>query len=281
MGLNGVDERCVVVEDASACSGARCSRLALVFSGGEEGCGSASYAPLLQRFADAGYATACINPFESAVGSGAVPYVDEAERYDRSVREATQSTWAQAYWTGEHLLLAGVSHGATAPLILMARTALDDGPAWHGTRTTGGCFLDGSYDQQATAELLRTGAADGGPCTVPVPYRRWLARYCGPSATAANCDLSTQAAALADTITTVSPSEFAIRDLRLVECGSALPTCASDILPAAPIEALCSGLNQAPDHRCEHAAMPNVGHATCFGPGSNDCRTWFEQLIKR
>ena len=56
-----------------------------------------------------------INYFDTAEGSGTAPYVDEAARIDLAVREATTGPWARAYWTGDDLLLEGISHGATAP----------------------------------------------------------------------------------------------------------------------------------------------------------------------
>jgi hypothetical protein len=120
----------------------------------------------------------------------------------------------------------------------MARTALDAQAHWHGSRSTGGCFFDGSYDQVATAELLRTGAVGGAACTSPVPHLRWLERYCGPGATAETCDLTTHAKAQPDSV--ARTSDLRHRDLKLFECGSALPACAgasSQRRPSGPCAA--------------------------------------------
>jgi hypothetical protein len=282
LGQSGVDERCTLVTNASACTGARCSKLVVVFSGGEMGCVTGpGYTSVLEGYAARGYAAVCINYFDTSTGSGASPYVDEAARIDLAVREATTGAWARAYWTGEHLLLEGISHGATAPVILMARTRLDEQPHWQGSRFTAGCFFDGAYDQAATADLLATGAIGGGPCTVPVSHQRWLERYCGPGATGATCDLSREPKAREDTITGVLPATFAIREFKLFECGSALRACSGDIVAGAPIQTLCQRIDASPMHACEFVSLPSDGHLTCHANQYDSCRTWFEARLPR
>ena len=281
-GETGVDEHCLLVQNASACTAARCDKLVVVFSGGEMGCESGpGYGDVLAGYAAAGYAAVCINYFESSVGSAVAPYVDEATRIDIAVREATTGGWAQAYWSGAELLLEGISHGATAPVILMARTQLDEQPHWQGSRLTAGCFFDGSYDQAATASLLATGALGGAACETPVSYQRWLERYCGAGATAAGCNLATEPKAVDDTITSVLPATFNVRDFKLIECGSNLRPCLGDIIPAAPIEALCSRIDASPTHACSYETLPDDGHLTCHGSGYATCQRWFEALPRR
>jgi hypothetical protein len=282
LGQTGVAERCTLVTNASACVGARCSKLVVVFSGGEMGCVTGTgYREVLDGYAARGYAAVCINYFDTSMGSSVSPYVDEAARIDLAVREATTGAWARAYWTGEDLLLQGISHGATAPVILMARTSLDEQPHWRGSRATAGCFFDGAYDQAATASLLATGAVGGGPCTTPVSLTRWLERYCGAGATPATCDLRTNAKAREDTITGVGAEAFAIRDFKMFECGSALRACSGDIVAGAPIEALCRGIDGASTHTCAFGALPSDGHLTCHRNEFDSCRTWFEALPRR
>lgn len=265
--------------DASACTAKPCDKLVVVFSGGEQGCATgAGYAKVLAGYASQGYAAACINYFETSTGSGRIPYADEATRLDLAVRSTTAGPWARRYWSGEYLLLQGISHGATAPLVLMARTKLEEQKHWQGTRVSAGCFFDGSYDQLATATLLERGAPLGKPCTFPVPYTRWLERYCGAGATKETCDLATQADAQQDTITGVEASRFALGDFRLFECGSAVAPCSGDILPAAPIKALCTALEASADHRCTFTSLPTDGHLTCHQTQFDQCRTWFDEL---
>jgi hypothetical protein len=280
LGETGVDERCTLVTDASGCVGSKCSKLVVVFSGGEMGCVSGKgYKDVLSGYAAQGYAAVCINYFETAKGSGAKPYVDEASRIDLALREATTGAWALAYWTGEDLLLEGISHGATAPVIAMARTTLDDAPHWRGSRFTAGCFFDGMYDTLATANLLATGAVGKKPCTVPVPYARLLERYCGPGATASTCDLASNAKAKEDSITGVAPDAFALRDFRIVECGSELPACTGDIFAGAPIESLCKSLDAASSRTCDFGSLPKDSHLTCYASEYDSCRVWFEGLL--
>ena len=279
IGLSGVNERCTLITNASACTTNKCRKLVVIFSGGEMGCISgAGYQNALNTYATNGYAAVCINYFDTPVGSGDVPYVDEASRIDTAVKEATTGAWASAYWTGEHLLLQGISHGATAPVILMARTNLASQTHWHGSLYTGGCFFDGSYNQIATANLLKTGAIGGNPCTSPVSYTRGLERYCGPGATTATCQLSTNAKAIEDTITNLSIS-FSIHDFKMFECGSAGPTCTKDIIPGVPIQDLCSTINSTTGYSCDFVSLPNDGHLTCHANEFNQCRIWFENKI--
>ena len=279
IGLSGVNERCTLVTNASACTTAKCRKLVVIFSGGEMGCISGSgYQNALTAYASQGYAAVCINYFDTPTGSGEVPYVDEASRIDTAVKEATTGAWADAYWTGEHLLLQGISHGATAPVILMARTTLSAQAHWHGSAYTGGCFFDGSYNQLATANLLKTGALGGGPCTTPVSHSRGLERYCGPGATTANCPLASNAKALEDTITNI-PINFPIHDFKMFECGSAGPVCTKDIIPGVPVQDLCATINSTQGYSCDFISLPNDGHLTCHANEFNQCRTWFESKI--
>lgn len=281
-GETGVDEVCTLVTNASACTSERCDKLVVVFSGGEQGCTSGTgYGEVLAGYAAHGYAAVCINYFETAEGAGTAPYVDEVARIDLAVREATTGPWAEAYWTGGELLLEGISHGATAPVILMARTLRDEQAHWRGTRFTAGCFFDGSYDQAATASLLATGAVGGTACETPVSYQRWLDRYCGIGALPADCDLSSVPKAVEDTITGLPAAAFAIRDFRLVECGSGLRPCLGNIIPEAPIQTLCDRLAASPGHTCTYDSLPDIGHLTCHAERYDDCRTWFEALPRR
>lgn len=278
-GETGVDEGCTLVADASACTSAPCARLVVIFSGGEMGCRSGEgYGRVLAGYADRGYAAVCINYFETPEGAGTAPYVDEAARIDRAVREATSGAWARAYWTGDDLLVEGISHGATAPVILMARTDFDAQPHWRGRRVTGGCFFDGAYDQAATAALLATGAVGRRACTFPVSHARWLARYCGAGATAASCDLAIVPKAVEDSIAAVAPDRFAIGHFRMFECGSALPACSGDIVAGPPIAALCANLEAAPSHTCVFTGLPEDGHLRCHADQFARCAEWFEAL---
>jgi hypothetical protein len=279
LGLSGVNEKCTLVTNASACVSSKCSKLVVIFSGGEMGCISGpGYANALSGYASNGWAAVCINYFDTSTGSGDVPYVDEASRLDYAVQQATSGAWANAYWTGEKLLLQGISHGATAPVILMARTSLAQQAHWQGTQFTAGCFFDGSYNQLATANLLSTGALGGGPCITPVSYFRGLERYCGPGANGSNCVLASKPKALDDTITNLATVNFAVHDFKMFECGSAGPVCTKDIIPGVPVQDLCNDINNTSGYSCSFTSLPDDGHLTCHGNEYDRCRTWFESI---
>jgi len=277
VGMSGVSESCTVLLNASTCKRAPCRRLVIIFSGGEMGCVSgAGYSGVMAGFIAHGWAAACINYFETADGSGTVPYFREWDRLNLTVSTVTSGPWGRSFWTGEHLLLQGISHGASSPLVVMARSKLDSQRSWQGSAATAGCFFDGSVDQAATASLLATGAIGGGPCTFPVAYNRWLERYC-PSAPA-SCNLSANADALSDSIASMPASSFFLRTWRLTECGSQMRACTGDIIPRAPFEQLCRGLNS--DGRsCEFTSLPLDSHLTCHRDHGLECREWFEGLF--
>jgi len=277
-GMSGVGESCTLLLNASACAAAPCSRLVIIFSGGEMGCLTGTgYVGVMADFIAGGWAAACINYFETSTGSGTVPYYKEDDRLNLTVSTITSGVWGRTYWSGRHLLLQGISHGASSPLVVMARAKLDAQPSWQGSSATAGCFFDGSVDQAATAALLATGAVGGGPCTFPVPWLRWLERYC-PRAPASCSNLSSNADALLDSVVLTPASSFALRTWRLTECGSQLQACTGDIVPRAPFEALCRGLN-AEGHTCEFQSLPLDSHLTCHRDHGRDCRAWFEGLF--
>ena len=279
-GLAGVNETCVVVLNATACATAKCSHLVVIFSGGEMGCDSGTgYANVVANFTANGWASACLNYFETSTGSGAVPYHKEKDRLDVAIAAATASAWAAAYWTGEYLLLQGISHGASSPLVVMARYGADKQTFWKGSRGTAGCFFDGTVNQSASAELLGTGAVGGRPCTIPVAYSRWLERYCG-SPVPAGCDLATNPDAVMDLIENAPPSNFSISTWRLYECGSLLPPCSGDIIPRAPYQKLCARLTTG-NRSCEFKSLPFASHLTCHRDYGFECRGWFENLFPR
>ena len=277
-GLTGVNESCSVVLDASACTTSPCARLVVIFSGGEMGCvNGTGYASVLANYSRSGWAAACVDYFESSTGSGAAPYYQERSRLDAAVAATTNGSWAEAYWTREYLLLQGISHGASSPLIVISRFGADRQAFWRGTRGTAGCFFDGSVNQSASAELLATGGAGGQPCSFPVPYSRWLERYCG-TPPPVDCDLATNADAVLDLVENAPASNFSIPAWRLYECGSLLSPCLGDIIPRGPFERLCARLNNG-GRACEFRRLPYDSHLTCHRDHGYECRGWAEALF--
>ena len=276
-GMNGIDESCQLSLNGQACAGARCSKLVVIFSGGEMGCIKGHYDSALEDYSANGWAAACINIFETSTGSSKVPYHQERDRLNAAVEAVTTSDWGRLYWTGEHLLLQGVSHGTIAPMVSMARGGVDKLPAWQGTAFTAGCFFDGSPSPAASASLLATGGLRGSACTVPLSHERWVGRYCPDSPP--SCDLTTNADALTDTIEDVTPQAFHLRTWRIIECGSELHACTGDIFPMAPQQKLCAAIDGVDGYSCVFARLPTDSHSTCHKTHSSECRVWYDGLL--
>jgi hypothetical protein len=287
LGLGGIDERCAWryrFHLLQCRAQSPCARLMIFFAGGDMDCSANAYQTILETMAGNGYVAVCAAITETATGSGLVPYNDEAPRVDLLIQTITADPSIQGVWTGERLLLAGVSHGATAPVIAMARTPLDDQAHWHGAARTGACFFDGIYDIGALDAFLATGNG-GNRCNLILSHDRAVGRYYASDPLVHSClnnkcycDPDHSAEMDVDTITGVSPSSFAIADWKLVECGSGLDACLQDVVPAAPIQALCSALDLDAAHTCAWDPMPQSGHLTCAVDGIDRCRTWFDAL---
>ena len=268
--------------DPAACANRACDKLVIYFAGGGQTCPQ----PILEAYVAAGYVAACVLLFGDAQEAGHYPYNAEAARTDLSIRATTGDPLVLAAWSGAKLLISGSSHGATAPVIAMARTTDDDAPGWKGTALTAACFMDGIYDIVALDALLGTGDA-GQPCPPPpqgvLSHARAIGRYydadplvhsCANNKCA--CDPTHSPELDEDTIVGVAPSAFSITHWKLVECGSALPACSGDVVPAGPIQALCSAIDASPDHACQLQSLPNTPHGMC-APAAV-CASWFEAL---
>jgi hypothetical protein len=269
--------------DAARCAGKACRKLAIFFAGGEQRCDL--YGGILDPLRDDGYVAVCAQIFEDATLTGDFPYHQEAARVDAVIRAIVADPGVTAAWSGEHLLLSGVSHGATAPVLAMARTKLDETPAWKGTRYTAACFFDGIYDVGALDDFVGTG--DGGqPCPMlgsVLSHSRAVGRYYAQPPIQHRCDNAKcfcapghSADMDADTVTTLPASVFAVADWKLIECGSALDACTKDVIPAAPIQTLCQNIDTDPSHTCVYESMPNDSHSQCAGVGIARCRDWFD-----
>lgn len=227
----------------------------------------------MQTYSSDGYVAVCANIHLDKID---VPYLSEAERVDRLQKSITSSPVIQTLWTGERLLLSGVSHGATAPVVAMAHTDYDDGPAWKGTVTTAACFLDGVYDMQATYDYFSDYPVQCKAVRDSVICNRYFGGDCG------NFD-GDDADFLADSTVASPASDFAIHNWKLIECGSALPGCLGDAdwIPAAPITQLCTNIDAGENHNCIADPVPDEGHLTCStGSGGAKCRGWFNALVQ-
>jgi hypothetical protein len=168
----------------------------------------------------------------------------------------------------------------------MARHTFDEDPLWKGNRLTAGCFMDGIYDIGALDELLGNGA-DGAPCPEPpgsvLSHTRALGRYyttepelhsCFNNKCACDSDHSPEIDE--DSIVGVDPGVFAIRHWKLIECGSELPACSGDVVPAEPIATLCAQIESDSERGCTFTSLPQVPHTACAP--AQQCIDWFATL---
>jgi hypothetical protein len=270
--------------DPAACAGRACKRLVIYFSGGQETCPDpASTTSFLAYYKNHGYVAVCAMDFQSATGSAQYPRHVEAQKADPLVKAITSDPDILSAWSGEFLLFSGVSHGASTPVVAMATQTYDSQPSWQGSKLTGACFNDGTYDAGGLLGFCFTNQCVPG--TSVVPYQRQYSRYCNWPSTASGAMPATwpapstcmNADVAADTLTNVDVTQFAIHDWKLTECGSALDPCSKDVLPAPPIAALCDRIGAQPGYTCEKGSFPNIGHILCGIEATSigSCDTWF------
>ncbi len=290
--LNGIEDPCYwrYRADPAACKDGGCSRLVVIFSGGEMNCDDsfgrpdAVYSKAMAGYVEAGYVAVCAGVFLTNREASQVPYYEERDRIDLILSSIRASKEMASLWDGQHLLLAGVSHGATAPVVVMARSDAEDEPIWHGEKTTAACFHDGTYDVVETDAFLRASPLSCGRVRQAVVCDRY---YGGAKA----CEAATleHPDAANDTIVDVPASAYGIKDWKIIECGSAtpLPACGlldvdRDWLPASSMEALCTQIDSAKTHTCQFDSLPDDGHLSCLGSqeGIAKCRDWFNALTE-
>lgn len=273
----------------AACAGGACDKLIVFFVGGEMSCASSfaneqsGYAKLAKSYADAGYAFACAQLFETNQTldtATPVAVYQEAPRVDLLVKEITAKTRVLGLWNGKKLLHSGVSHGAEAAVLAMRHTDFDQDPAWHGTAKTGACFFDGIYDVIDLEDWM-----DGSNACTTYRNQAYCRRYGEPDgcATADTPDRRMDSLVSARTNDAAVPGDFAVTNWKLVECGSGMArnSCnfTGDMVPKAQQATLCGKIRSDGTRSCAFASFPKVGHNQCIDSHtSNACRAWFDGL---
>ncbi|RLB56993.1 MAG: hypothetical protein DRJ42_01710 [Deltaproteobacteria bacterium] len=287
-GLNGDDDACEFVArfGPEHCSQAvPCDRLVVLFALSAEECGG--YGRVLRDYAAEGYVAACVSLFESSDAGTLLPYVELADRVDRALLALTASDAVRGRWTGRFLFLSGAGPGATAPMVAMMRTDVDDAAHWRGAEATAACFLDGFYDLAAADVALGEGSR-GIPCTFPLSHGDLLGRYYERAPGAHDCEGGRcpcgeeHAASIdVDSIVGGDASAMTVTDFKLIECGSELDRCTGDVAPAAPIHAFCEAIDAVPGRRCVSGALPRVEHASCMSRAVEPCLAYFAEVTRR
>lgn len=260
-----------------------CSKLVIFFSGGNMSCMDRStkrdrgIGAVLKRYSEDRYIAVCAQPYDEAGAdaAGAEPYADTAPRIDALITSIRNSKTVKRLWNGKDLLIAGVSYGASAPVLAMTTTGFDDKPEWKGSRTTAACFHDGIYDIYALDKSLAADRSCNWLRNRAVCLRYKFGKNCPPVAQSATVDKDS--AVLSD------PSSLAIKTWKLIECGSKINRrqCApfGDWLPKEPIEAMCKKIDGSSGHTCEFDAQPLGSHLSCAleDAGIDKCRLWFNR----
>lgn len=294
VGMNGVSEACYwrYMYDSNVCDPTSpCDKLVVIFAGGEENCdesmgdSSAAYSQAMARYVDDGYVAICAGTFLSS-GQNGQPYFEESDRLNAVTASIRGSSIINSIWSGKYLLWAGVSHGATVPPIAMMRKR-DTQPTWQGSTKTGACFHDGTYNVLQTDAFLKL--SQNLTSCIGVRKSAICDRYSTAGPILCTSPPSSDPDVITDTITNGNVSNLAIKNWKLVECGSGLPAPAcgttsnlnGDWLPASTIQSLCNRIDQDSTHTCEFGSLPSDGHLTCVGTeaGVDECSTWFDNLL--
>ena len=262
-----------------------CDKLVIFFGGGGMTCDRVDYPTdnILDHYSEAGYIAVCADLFKSALFAETYPFVDEAGRVDVLIKNITSFFIANELWTGKHLLFSGVSHGATAPVIAMARTPLDNQDYWHGSVATGACFYDGIYDVDAQVDFIIENRCDS--VFDMLSYNHYFRRYCFPSPPPGFpeiCSSFYEASILDNLITpSVMPRVFYLKDWKLISCGSgATKPCSYDLVPRVSTEGLCNIIDFGAGS-CEFEDLPysqGYDHFNCAIERIDLCQDWFDNL---
>ncbi|MCA9665707.1 MAG: hypothetical protein KC503_08975 [Myxococcales bacterium] len=290
-----------VLIDAATCSAqAPCDKLVIYWSGGEGFCYLGTYDGLLARYAQAGYVAVCAQPFTTSGETGKYPYYRELDRMSELLRRVRALPEVAAAWSGDKLLISGVSHGGTAPLLGIASgQALKAQPAlWLGRTRTALVFYDGlsnlgSYEawtaqSQSCAAMHRRTVArygDGTPlshgcsngkcyCASPPHQAEWNKDnvQLGSSGSPYSCADVTAAASAAQ------PSLL----YRFVACsgGSAQPCgILGDVIPDAQQQGAFDAIKTCAGVTATYERYPLCPHTLCGskGCGFDDTIAWLTQ----
>ncbi|MEJ2406324.1 MAG: hypothetical protein P8171_18900 [Candidatus Thiodiazotropha sp.] len=157
-----------------------CDRLVVYWAGGNQTCddvdkdNQGDFDPLLSNFVDRGFIAACAQPYTTEDAGGAYPYYREWDRMHYLMQQLR--TDLTEIWDGSHLLIAGASHGGTAPMVMIAshRALKDYADVWTGTTHTAVIMFDGISNPR-TLEEWAGNQASGSGCGFL--HSRWVGRY--------------------------------------------------------------------------------------------------------
>lgn len=282
----------------AACGGGPCKRLVVYWSGGEQSCADGNYDATIGHYADAGFVAACAQTFTTSDEAGRYPYADELDRMSHIIARLRQE--AGGAWDGSELLIAGVSHGATAPVAAIAsgRVFHEQPEVWTGRDRTAVVLFDGISNPAALEEWTATQS------NCASWHSRFVGRYgdgaplvhrCGNGA--CYCANPPHAADWARDTTVIGatspPSPYECDDFtgdadtsilyRYVSCGGgSAPPCGmlGTIIPDDQQTAPAQALDGCPGVTVSYQDLPGCAHIVCGGwdsCGGADAVAWLQQ----
>jgi hypothetical protein len=160
------------------------------WAGGNQTCddvdssGKGDFDSLLSHYVERGFIAACAQPYTTEEAAGDYPYHMEWDRMHYLMQRLRHDT--SEIWDGSHLLISGASHGATAPMVVIARhRALKDyATVWTGSSHTAVVMFDGISNPRSLEEWAGSQATGSG---CGLFHRRWVGRYGDGSPLAHSC----------------------------------------------------------------------------------------------
>jgi len=133
-----------------------CTRLLIYWGGGNETAQYGKLDPLMEWWAAQGYIVMIGQTFTTSEESGLYPFFEEYARLTWMTNETRSYCQQQNLWSGEYLVIGGVSQGASAPPISIANSmAFRTAPqVWTGNISTAVVLFDGISSSASWEEWL-------------------------------------------------------------------------------------------------------------------------------
>lgn len=284
--------------DPQFCSPSKpCDKLLVYWSGGEGGCRLGTYDGLLVTYSKAGYVAVCAQPYTTSDATGAHPFYVEFDRMDHILQTLRARADVKAAWTGNKLLIGGVSHGASGPLIAIANKAALKNHAANWTGKTMTAIL--ANDGISKAATLDSWASQDGSCATV--HSRWVGRYgdgapllhlcsngkcyCSNPAHKADWDKDNVQLGSADspyTCSDVTPASGKTVLYRFVACsgGTAAPCgLLGDVIPDDQQSLAFDGIKACAGVTASYQRYANCPHTLCGAKtcGGDDSLAWLVQ----
>lgn len=264
-----------------------CSRLFLYFCGGGMSVQDGNYDNRMNWWANQGYATGVFQPFNSSDEAGKYPYFMEYARLSFMVQQARDFYTSGGLWTGEYLVVAGISHGATAPPISIAHNSgFKTSPnTWTGSISTAVVLFDGISNPSAFDDWLslspscyfqhgRTVAryGDGYPLEHSCNNHKC---YCSNPSSKESWINDTLVIGLEDPLSPYTCDSITLSSGKIywyiVSCeGEGRPACGpyGDYVPSSQQSGLFNSIQQCTNIISEYYVDSTCGHSAC---GSTHC----------